>query len=339
MNQFIRDYLTFNKRERNGIAILLLIILLLLLYLNISNKFTEYTTTDFTKFETQIASFDSALLAANTSIINTDSTPIPSTTVDNGTTAIPPEYFTFNPNNLSIQNWQRLGFTDKQIQTIKNYESKGGRFRTKEDVKKMYCITQEQYQQIEPYIQIPPKEYNNKYQTSTIQYPKSNIQRQPELIESPNPESESQNLRTQTSELYGERSRTIIVELNSADSAYLTKIKGIGAFYAKSIIKYRQQLGGFAFKEQLMEIWKFDKEKFDAVKHQIIVDESEVKKLNINTFTAAQLKHPYISWNMANAIENYRKHHGKYKTLEEIKNTDLVDDETFRKLVYYLTLE
>lgn len=333
MNQFIRNYLTFNKRERNGIAILLLIILLLLLYLNISDKFTKYTTTDFTKFETQITSFDSTLLAANTSITNTDSTPIYSTTT------ITPEYFAFNPNNLSIQNWQRLGFTDKQIQTIKNYESKGGQFRTKEDVKKMYCITQDQYQQIEPYIQIPLKEYNNKYQASTIQYPKYNIKHKPELVEGSNSKSESPNLRTPTSEPYGERSRTIIVELNSADSAYLTKIKGIGAFYAKLIIEYRQQLGGFAFKEQLMEIWKFDKEKFDAVKHQIIVDESEVKKLNINTFTAAQLKHPYISWNMANAIENYRKHHGKYKTLEDIKNTDLVDDETFRKLVYYLTLE
>ena len=87
------------------------------------------------------------------------------------------------------------------------------------------------------------------------------------------------------------------------------------------------------------DIKKFDEEKFNAVKDYVFVDEGEVKKLNINTFSAAQLKHPYISWNMANAIENYRKQHGKYKKIDEIKNTDLVDDKTFRKHVYYLTIE
>lgn len=320
MKQFIRDYLTFNKRERNGIAILLLIIAALLIYLSISDKFIKNSQTDFTEFEKQIASFDSALLATNISIANADSLQTDSTTTTNITAPTTPEYFAFNPNKLPPQDWQRLGLTDKQIQTIKNYESKGGQFRTKEDVKKMYCITPEQYQQLEPYIQIPPREYNN-YSTQ-----------QPRTKNSKS-ETENPELRTTNSQL-----RTIIVELNSADSAYLTKIKGIGAFYAKAIIKYREQLGGYAFKEQLMEIWKFDQEKFDAIKHQIIVDESEVKKLNINTFTAAQLKHPYISWNVATAIENYRKLHGNYKTLEEIKKTDLVDDKTFRKLVYYLTL-
>jgi competence protein ComEA len=313
MKQFIRDYLTFNKRERNGIFILLLIITLLLIYLNISDKFIKPEQVDFTKFEKEIAAFtlaqqerDSIASIANNHIVD-------STTANLNSNA---EYFPFNPNGLPAEDWKRLGLNDKQIQTIKNYESKGGQFRTNEDVKKMYCIPAKLYAQLEPYIHIPPKETHSFQKTPDTNLPAS-----------------TSNLRTQNSRL------PTVVELNSADSAYLTKIKGIGAFYAKSIIKYREQLGGFANKEQLMEIWKFDKEKFDAVKDYIIVDESEIRKLNINTFTAEQLKHPYISWNIANAIANYRKQHGKYKNIEEIKKTDLVNDETFLKISPYLVLE
>lgn len=317
MKQFIRDYLTFNKRERNGIVILISIILLLLIYLNISDKFIRPEKVDFSKFENQIIAFNKQAEITDSLTKQQNSFADNRTDINNVSSPVP-QYFTFNPNNLDVENWKKLGFNDKQIQTIKNYEAKGGQFRTKEDVKKMYCIKEEQYAQLEPYINIPSKptpSYQQKYPTTNSTLPTSNSQ----------PRTTNSKLST-------------IVELNSADSAYLTKVKGIGAFYAKAIIKYRQQLGGFAFKEQLMEIWKFDQEKFNAVKDYIIVDESEIKKININTCTAEQLKHPYISWNIANAIVNYRKQHGKYKKIEEIKNTDLVDEETYRKIVVYLSL-
>ncbi len=308
MKQFIRDYLTFNKRERNGIVILLLIITLLLIYLNISDKFAKPEQVDFSKFEKEIAAFNADQQESDSVAIENSFTGNNNDSTINSF-SLKAEYFTFNPNGLAPDDWKRLGLNDKQIHTIKNYEAKGGQFRTKEDVKKMYCIPAEQYSQLEPYIQVPSGEVHN-------------VKKFPD-----------NNLRTPNSGL-----RTLI-ELNSADSAYLTTIKGIGGFYAKAIIKYRQELGGFVSIEQLMEVWKFDKEKFDAIKNYLIVDETEIRKININTCTAAQLKHPYISWNMANAIVNYRNKHGKYKNLEEIKKTDLVDDETFRKLVYYLVLE
>ncbi|MGB3946972.1 MAG: helix-hairpin-helix domain-containing protein [Bacteroidia bacterium] len=316
MKQFIRDYLTFNKRERNGIVILISIILLLLIYLNISDKFIKPDKVDFSKFENQIIAFNKQ--AKLTDSLTKPENLFTKNNINNASSSSnpTPQFFTFNPNNLDAENWKLLGLNDKQIQTIKNYEAKGGQFRTKEDVKKMYCINAEQYAQLEPYINIPPKPTPN----YTEQITNSQLQ------------ASDFKLRTSNSRL------PTTVELNSADSAYLTKVKGIGPFYAKAIIKYRQQLGGFAFKEQLMEIWKFDQEKFNAVKDYIIVDESEIKKININTCTAEQLKHPYISWNAANAIVNYRKQHGKYKKIEEIKNTDLVDDETYRKIVIYLTL-
>ena len=133
--------------------------------------------------------------------------------------------------------------------------------------------------------------------------------------------------------------RSNVIELNAADSVSLTTIKGIGAFYAKNIIKHRNALGGFVSKEQLLEIWKFDQEKLSAIEKYIAIDESKIKKININTCEAADLKSPYIKWTVANAIVNYRKNHGKYKTVDEIKRTDLVDEETYRKIAPYLIVE
>jgi len=88
-----------------------------------------------------------------------------------------------------------------------------------------------------------------------------------------------------------------------------------------------------------MEIWKFDKEKFDMVEKYISVDPAAVRKININTCEAEALRSPYISWNVANAIVNYRKQHGKFKTIEEIQRTDLVNDETLRKIAPYLSVD
>src|ERR1035437_2513935 len=153
MKNILRDYFTFNRRERNGIFVLLAIIFILILYLSFSDYFFPKEKIDFSKFEKEISQFeaqqkrtgDSAEVENN--YFHSGNTP----ELDNA------ERFYFNPNNLPEQDWKRLGLSDKQIHTIKNYESKGGTFRTKEDVKKMYCITPQLYASLDPYIQIPSK--------------------------------------------------------------------------------------------------------------------------------------------------------------------------------------
>ncbi len=306
MKQFIRDYLTFNKRERNGVFILITIITLLLVYLNISGNFVKTEQVDFTKFENEINVLNASVSQGNDSLKEEQSKQYTSTITVDRSAKVNVEYFNFNPNNLSEKNWKRFRLSDKQIHIIKNYETKGGKFRTKEDVKKMYCVNEKLYLLLEPYIQIPSALSSPREAKSEIQHPKSNI---------------------------------VFLELNTADSVELISLKGVGPFYAKTIIKYRNSLGGFVAKEQLMEVWKFDKEKFDLIEKQITVDLAKVKKININTCTSSELKHPYLKWNMVNAIVNYRDKHGTYKTVEEIKKTDLVDDETFAKISPYLIVE
>jgi competence protein ComEA len=302
MKQIIRDYLTFNKRERNGIFVLLAIILSLLIYLMVADKCFRQEKIDFTKFEKEIQLLQAATETKNegTQYRAATKTMTAASTVNSA-----PERFAFNPNQLPETDWKRLGLTEKQIHSIKNYESKGGRFRKKEDVKKMYTISPELYASLEDYIEIPVEEKTQPFKTTDKKNPAPEIK---------------------------------TIELNSVDSLQLTSVKGIGPFYAKTILKFRNALGGFHSKEQLMEVWKFDQEKYNALEKYITVDDSKVMKININTCTAKELKHPYISWKIANGIINYRSKHGNFHTLEEIKKTDLLDDETFLKIVPYLKI-
>ena len=117
------------------------------------------------------------------------------------------------------------------------------------------------------------------------------------------------------------------------------QLKGVGSFYAKNIVKLRNALGGFINKNQLLELWKFDDDKLKEIEKNITVDANRVKKRNINTLTAKELKHPYLSWNQANAIVYYKNKHGNYRTIEEIKKTDVIDEETYLKIAPYLTVE
>ena len=48
--------------------------------------------------------------------------------------------------------------------------------------------------------------------------------------------------------------RKKLIELNQADSLELLSIKVVGPFYAKQILKYRNELGGFISYKQFAEI-------------------------------------------------------------------------------------
>lgn len=300
MKQFLREYFTFNKTERNGIFVLLLIIACQLTYLIVSPYFFGKRNIDSAPLEKQIASFNAVpepdkekskednFDALNESHVN----------------PYLPHYFAFDPNTIANDDWEQLGLSQKQIKTINNYQKKGGKFFKKEDLKKIYGISEKQYLQLEPYIEIRDK-------------------KTPVIV----PENSKPNYSIKK------------VNLNTADSLELVSLKGIGPFYAKTILKYRNQLGGFYSANQLLEVWKFDEEKLNTIIAAIEIDTSNINKININTCTAKQLKHPYLNWSQVNAIINYRNKHGNYNEVNEIKNTSLISDETFAKIHQYLTTQ
>ncbi len=219
-----------------------------------------------------------------------------------------PAYFRFNPNQLPEADWQKLGLSKKQIKVIKNYEAKGGKFWKKEDLKRIYSIDAALYSKLEPYISIP-EEYPAYGRTIEG---RGGVQRH------------SQNA-------------VVVVELNSADSATLQTVRGIGPVLASRIVRYRDRLGGFCRKEQLREVYGIDSARYSSLEGQIIVNPGPVRKLNFNTATFDDIKgYPYLSYKQMNAIIQYRKQHGPYSGINDLKKIAILNEEILRKIAPYL---
>lgn len=220
------------------------------------------------------------------------------------------ELFEFNPNNLSVENWVKLGLTEKQAASIKKYEAKGGQFRTLSDVKKMYAITDAMYQRIEPYIRIPETE--NAFR-STFN-------------------------KTLEKKTVGKTS--VSVELNGADSVTLVTVRGIGPAFASRIIKYRNRLGGFIALEQLREVYGVDSAKFDELQTQLNINSQKIQKISINKCSMDDLKtFPYLKYKQANAIIAYRSQHGDFLNIGDLNKIAILSPELIQKIAPYLKFE
>jgi competence protein ComEA len=132
-----------------------------------------------------------------------------------------------------------------------------------------------------------------------------------------------------------------IHELNSSNQQELIELPGIGNYTAKSIINFREALGGFFSISQLLEVYNMRIENYDKMKNHLSLDTSLIKKININNISYEELsKHPYLSNNQANSIVKMRMQKGGYfRNKEEILESVLIDEETFNKLQYYLCVE
>lgn len=210
-----------------------------------------------------------------------------------------PVMFAFNPNNLTIIKWKQLGLSGYQAGVIKHYEAKGGKFNNKGDLKKIYAISEDDYLRLEPYINI------------------SEARDTPKKFK-----------------------RGVIIEINHADLAMLTELRGIGPSFAMRIISYRQRLGGYNNKEQLKEVFGMDVLKYQAVKDQVSVNPALISKLNINTISFNQLRiFPYLGYKQVNAIIEYRTQHGKYTSVNDLRNIVLMDERILLKIEPYLAFE
>ena len=209
----------------------------------------------------------------------------------------------FNPNTYKLSDWINLGLSEKQSVVILKFTSRG--IYNEEDLKRIFVIPDILFELIRDSV-VYPERFQN----------------------SPNQESFKKQAKQIT-----------LINLNTADTTEFMKIYGIGAFYAKQIIRYREKLGGFFKKEQLFEVWKMTPETYEKIKDHVFISEKDVKRININSVTIEELKvHPYLKWNQANSIVKMRIQRNGFKNIEELKESVLIDSETYEKLFPYLSL-
>ena len=208
------------------------------------------------------------------------------------------ELFPFDPNTADSTQLLKLGLQSWQVRSIYRFRAKGGIFREKTDFARLYGLTKKQYEVLAPYIII-----GEDYRPASDYYGNSRGGKERGYQNSPY--KNGAKLRP---------GQHVIV--NSADTTELMKIPGIGSYYAKSITRYREQLGGFASINQLKEIDGLPEEALSFIK----ITPGEVRKLNINSLSLNQLRrHPYLNFYQAKEICDYRRLRGPFKSLEELK--------------------
>lgn len=206
--------------------------------------------------------------------------------------------FPFNPNTISEEEWLQMGLTDRQVRNIMNYKAKGGKFYSKNDLAKLYTISEEDFAQLEPYIVLP--EVSRGASNKTF----SKKQEKPSYEEKPKPEKKP----------------IPVVDLNTVDSTTLVELPQIGPYTAVRIIEFREKLGGFVDKEQLRDVKGMDDARFAAIQPYINLGAVELRKVDVNRADFKTLvHHPYLSYEQVKRIFNQREQRGMIKNWAQLE--------------------
>lgn len=144
------------------------------------------------------------------------------------------ELFPFDPNTADSTQFLRLGLRPWQVRNIYKYRAAGGRYRKPTDFARLYGLTLKQYKRLEPYIRIEKEVMAaDVYGNIREEYPRHHYDYPVKLCK-------------------GEH-----ININTADTAQLMTVPGIGSYYARQIVRKRARLGGFASPKQLLEIEGF----------------------------------------------------------------------------------
>ena len=218
----------------------------------------------------------------------------------------------FDPNTVDKSGLIKLGLSPKQAQVVLNYREKGGKFKNAGDFSRMYVISPKTYERVKEYISIETDKADTIKSDTVV------------------------NVKTYSASFNGYENRELL-RLNTADSIDLISLPGIGPYYARKIIQYRERLGGFATKDQLLEIYGIDKERFDLFAERIDVDTNDVTKVDLKVATFEQLSgNPYIGGYVARAIIRYREKSGiELTNLANLVMNNIIKKELYKILKYY----
>lgn len=323
----VKEYFRFTKKERTGIISLLVLIFLFFIFPAVFGKY--FVSDEPPKIE----SLDEALAklqakypadSANRSVEKENhpekySIAKPESSADLPTK--PVHLVEFDPNTISEPEWLSFGIKPKTVKTLMHYRERGGKFRVAEDLQKVYGFSQEDFQRLLPYIRIAQAQ-----------------QKQPEHLP---PAEKKRGLDSvlQINPKPGYQRKTLhTVNVNSADTAEWATLPGIGQKLALRIVNFREKLGGFYAAEQVGETFGLPDSTFQKLRSWLVIEKNPVlRKININKADVETLKsHPYIRWQLANSMINYRKEHGNFVNIDDLEKLALAPEGWVKKIGPYL---
>ena len=245
------------------------------------------------------------------------------------------EPFFFDPNTVTGGELERLGFTPKQAAAILRYRSAGAVFRRAEDFARCYTVSERSYRRLEPYIRIAPDCPRTGSEEDDCPENASAKVAEEGAAGASAGASDRESVPVKPSE-----KTAVPVELNGADSAVLTTLRGIGPLTAGRIVRYRERLGGYVGVEQLREIEGMTDRNFSLISQQIRVESSKIRKIDINFAHPSAMKgHPYLTDRMLNRILKYRQLKGGWRSIEDLTERHILTTDEADRLGPYLCFE
>ena len=307
-----KDFFYFSKGQQLGINVLLSLIVLVTIVNYSLPLFFPLKTTQDDSFLIEAAAFKKSLVSRDSLYQLKRQADYDEKYKNYGKHQYDKPYkpvalFSFDPNTADSTTLIALGIKGHAVSNLLRYRSKGGRFRTPEDLGKVYGISPQKLEDLTAFVSIKPLEITK---SDSVPILKKQIK------------------------------QVIIVELNSADTSLLMQVKGIGRGYAKGIVGYRQKLGGFVSVEQLNEIFGMRPENYERILPFCKVNIELVQRINVNSATAEKLnRHPYINFYQAKAIYELRRNKGKLHSFNDLKSITEIKAEDIKRLQAYLSFE
>lgn len=210
----------------------------------------------------------------------------------------------FDPNTADSLTLLRVGFLPWNAHSLLRYRAKGGRFRRPEDVRKLYNLPDSIYERVQPWIDID-----------------TTLLSQPDTL-------------PRLSPYKGHIKRDTLIGINAADTGSLQYLRGIGPYYARQVVRRREQLGGYVRLEQLREIEGFP---YDSVLSHLYLDTIAIRQIRVATARRGELvRHPYISYEQAVAIDDLR-HRRSIRGREDLLRAKIFTEEEIARLLPYLS--
>ena len=263
--------------------------------------------------------------------------------------AVGSKTFPFNPNTITEDSLQMLEFSQQQAASIIKYRTKGGKFRVKRDFAKMYVVDSAKYAALEPFILLPdrlPGKRNVTHKPKNVTNGEENARIVTEADDSVTNAHQAPAPQPAPASKYGTRlpKEKYVCNINTADSAALVQLYGIGGYYARKILQYRERLGGsFVDARQLLEIEGFTQERFDRIAGNVVVLDEDVKRFSLLGASREEMsRHPYIGPYAARGIETYLRLKGKVnftsdmQLLETLVKERVISAQNADKLKEYL---
>ena len=251
----------------------------------------------------------------------------------------------FDPNTYSYEQLRAAGLRKEIAVSIVRWRSYGKVYRLREDLALVSGVSDSLYAVLKPYIiiadSVAAKPKPQRWKRESYTPAENKVVTSAKTISETQTEKQEISLGNKPADsIWQSRKKGVrepLVDINSADTAALIALRGIGSKSAAEIVKYRELLGGYHSVEQISELKTVTEQNYEKILQQIYCDSCEIQKIDINFAAPKEIaRHPYVSASALRKIIKQRQLKGGWSRIEEMVEDEILSEDEAKRLAPYL---